>query len=68
MIRAQDEKGDATDDITNLDRAFLLQRIKLPAGDTSIGLIAETRTPHEGHRTSTAQITYLNNNRLGGGT
>ena len=67
MIRAQDENSDAIEDISNLESAFLLQRIKLPAGDTGIGLSADTRPPHEGHRTSTAQITYLNNNRLGGG-
>jgi len=67
MIRSQDENGDAIEDVVSLDRAFLLQRIRLPAGDTGIGLSADTRPPHEGHRTSTAQITYLNNNRLGGG-
>ncbi|NNV48967.1 DUF4105 domain-containing protein [Roseobacter sp. HKCCD7415] len=67
MIRAQDDDGDATEDLTNLDGAFLVQRIELPAGDTGIGLSDDTRPPHEGHRTSTAQITYLNNNRLGGG-
>ncbi len=67
MMRAQDENGDAIEDIESLDRAFLLQRINLPAGDTGIGLSADTRPPHEGHRTSTAQISYLNNNRLGGG-
>ena len=67
MIRALDEDDDATEDLTNLDRAFLVQRIKLPAGDTGISLSDDTRPPHEGHRTSTAQITYLNNSRLGGG-
>lgn len=67
MIRAQDEDGDAIEDLTNLDRAFLVQRVKLPAGDTGVGLRDDTRPPHEGHRTSTAQITYLSNNRLGGG-
>ncbi len=67
MIRSQDEDGDATEDVTKLDRAFLVQRIRLPAGDTGIGLNDDTRPPHDGHRTSTAQVTYLNNNRIGGG-
>lgn len=67
MIRAQDEDGDAAEDIANLDTAFLVQRIKLPAGDTGIGLNDDARPPHEGHRTSTAQMTYVDNNRLGGG-
>ncbi len=67
MIRAQDEGGNAIKDLANLDKAFLVQRVQLPAGDTGIGLSGDTRPPHEGHRTSTAQVTYLNNNRLGEG-
>ncbi len=66
MIRARTE-GEADDDIRKLNQVFLLQRLSLPAGATDLGRDTGVTPPHEGHRSSLAQITYLSNSRAGNG-
>ena len=67
MVRSRHESDQAKDDVRQLTQAFLSQRIQLPAGDTRIGLDNDVPYPHEGHRSSMFQISYLSNSRLGGG-